>query len=97
MALRLSISDRAVLEIGEAYDWYEEQRPGLGSEFLAALDSQFGVIAQTPGLYEEVRRGVLRALLAHFPYGVFYATRIDVVSILGVIHTSRHPWRWPRR
>ncbi len=30
MAYRLTVSDRAVREIGEAYEWYEEQLHGLG-------------------------------------------------------------------
>ncbi len=36
MAYRLTVSDRASLEIGEAYEWYQEQRPGLGVEFIEA-------------------------------------------------------------
>ena len=70
MAHRLAVSDRAVREIGEAYEWYEMQFPHLGTEFLDALDAQFKVIGQTRLLYAETQRGVRRALLSHFPYGV---------------------------
>jgi hypothetical protein len=28
---------------------------------------------------------------------VFYASKGDIVSILGVVHTARNPHRWPRR
>ena len=97
MAYRLTVSARAIREIGEAYEWYEDQVPGLGTELLAALAAQFGIIAQSPRLYPETQRGVHRALLSRFPYGVFYATKADIVSVLGVVHTSRHPRRWPRR
>jgi hypothetical protein len=48
MAHRLKVSDRAVREIGEAYEWYEEQVPNLGYEFLAALENQFELIARFP-------------------------------------------------
>jgi len=48
MAYRLKVSARAVREIGEAYEWYEEQLHGLGAEFLDALDTQLRAIAQTP-------------------------------------------------
>jgi plasmid stabilization system protein ParE len=97
MAHRLTVSNRAVREIGEAYEWYEEQVPDLGHEFLAALEDQFERIARSPQLYAETQRGVRRALLSRFPYGVFYASKGDIVSILGVVHTARHPRRWPRR
>lgn len=41
MAHRLTVSDRAVREIGEAYEWYEMQFPHLGTEFLDAVDAQY--------------------------------------------------------
>jgi plasmid stabilization system protein ParE len=97
MAYRLRVSDRAVREIGEAYEWYEEQVPGLGNELVEALEAQFEIIAESPGLYAETQRGIRRALLSRFPYGVFYASKGDIVSVLGVVHTSRNPRRWPRR
>jgi len=54
MAHRLRVSDRAVREIGEAYEWYEEQLHGLGAEFIDALDAQFQLITQTPLLFSEL-------------------------------------------
>ncbi len=97
MAYQLTVSDRAVREIGEAYEWYEEQLHGLGAEFIDALDAQLQLITQTPLLFPEIRRGIRRTLLSHFPYGVFYASKDDVVSVLAVVHTARNPRRWPRR
>ena len=97
MAYRLTVSDRAVREIGEAYEWYEEQLHGLGAEFIDALDAQLQLITQTPLLFPEIRRGIRRTLLSHFPYGVFYASKGDVVSVLAVVHTARNPRRWPRQ
>ena len=38
MAYRLKFAGRAVREIGEAFDWYEEQSKGLGSEFELAFE-----------------------------------------------------------
>jgi len=97
MAYRLKVSARAVREIGEAYELYEAQLHGLGGEFLNALDTQLRVITQTPLLFSEIRRGIRRTLLSHFPYGVFYASKGDLVSVLAVVHTARNPRRWPRR
>ncbi len=97
MAYRLKVSARAVREIGEAYEWYEEQLHGLGSEFLDALDTQIRVITQTPLLFSEIRRSIRRTLLLHFPYGVFYVSKGDVVSVLAVVHTARNPRRLPRQ
>ena len=95
MAYRLTVSDRAALEIVEAYEWYQEQHPGLGFEFLEALDEQFQAIIQSPQLYAQIHRGVRRALLRRFPYGVFYASKGEIISVLAVVRTSRRPRRWP--
>ena len=97
MAYRLTVSDRATREIGEAYDWYQEQGPDLGVEFLEALDAQFQAILQSPQLYAPTQRGVRRALLRRFPFGVFYASKGEIISVLAVLRTSRSPRRWPRR
>lgn len=97
MALRLVVSDRAAREIGEAFEWYEEQLPGMGAQFVQMLDAQFAAIVQSPVLYAQTQRGVRRALLPRFPYSVFYASKGEVVSILAVVHIARSPLRWPRR
>ena len=58
MAYRLTVSERAALEIGEAYEWYQDQRRGLGIEFLEALDVQFQAITQSPQLYAQTQQGM---------------------------------------
>jgi plasmid stabilization system protein ParE len=97
MAQRLVVSDRAQREIGEAYEWYEERLPGLGTHFLNVLDAQFLVILESPELYAAILPRVRRALLPRFPYGVFFASKREFTSILAVVHTSRSPRFWPRR
>ena len=95
MAYRLKFSGRAVREFGEAYEWYETQSPGLGSEFELAFELQLKRLEQVPRLYPEILPGVRRTLLPRFPYGVFYVVKDDLVHVLGVIHTARNPARWP--
>jgi toxin ParE1/3/4 len=82
--------------MGEAHEWYEARSPGLGEEFLAAVELQLKRLEQAPQLYAEIIAGVRRALLPRFPYGVFYAVRNDLVHILAVIHDARSPRRWPK-
>ena len=54
MAYRLKFSGRAVREIGETFDWYEEQSRGLGSEFELAFELQLKRLEQVPLLYAEI-------------------------------------------
>ena len=95
VAYRLKFSGRAVREIGEAFDWYEEQSRGLGSEFELAFELQLKRLEQVPLLYSEIIPGVRRTLLPRFPYGVFYTVKGDLVHVLAVIHNARNPQRWP--
>jgi len=97
MANRLRVSRRAEREAGEAYEWYEAQVPGLGTQFLTALDEQFARIRESPQSYTEILPGIRRSLLSHFPYGVFFATKGGITAILAIVHTSRNPRHWPRR
>lgn len=96
MAYRLKFSARALREIGEAQEWYESQSPGLGGEFIAAMELQLKRLEQAPLLYAEVMPGVRRALLPRFPYGLFYAVRSDLVHILAVLHDARNPSHFPK-
>ena len=91
----MKFSGRAVREIGEAFDWYEEQSKGLGSEFELAFELQLKRLEQVPLLYAEIVPGVRRTLLPRFPYGVFYTVKNDLVHVLAVIHNARNPRRWP--
>ena len=95
VAYRLKFSGRAVREIGEAFDWYEEQSKGLGSEFELAFELQLKRLEQVPLLYAEIIPGVRRTFLPRFPYGVFYTVKDDLVHVLAVIHNARNPRRWP--
>lgn len=96
MAFRLKFSSRALREIGEAQEWYELQNPGLGEEFLAAMELQLKRLEQAPLLYAEAIPNVRRALLPRFPYGLFYAVRGNSVHVLAVLHDARNPSRWPK-
>ena len=96
MAFRLKFSSRALRETGEAQEWYELQNPGLGGEFIAALELQLNRLEQTPQLYAEVIPNVRRALLPRFPFSLFYAVQGDLVHVLAVLHETRNPSRWPK-
>ena len=96
MAFRLKFSARALREICETQEWYELQSPGLGEEFIAALELQLKRLEQSPLHFAEVILKVRRALLPRFPYGLFFAVRGSFVHILAVLHDVRNPNRWPK-
>jgi len=83
-------------DLGAGFDWYEEQRSGLGEEFLSAVQSTLRSIAQFPEMFVFIHRDVRRAIVSRFPFAVFYVVESRRVVVLRVLHTARDPKIWPR-
>ena len=75
----------------EAYDWYDEQQPGLGDLFLQELEKGFEKLESWPEAYNKIRKDYRQLVLHTFPYViVFKIIKVDVV-VYAVFHTSRKP------
>jgi hypothetical protein len=48
MSRTIIVLEEADQELLEAMNWYEAKRPGLGSEFLAAVDESLNRLAESP-------------------------------------------------
>jgi plasmid stabilization system protein ParE len=95
---RVVFEPPATKDLNDAGDWYDAQRPGLGAEFLAAVEVSLRRIAELPQSFPVVRREARKALLARrFPYFILFVEASDRVLILGVFHTARDPNVWSAR
>ena len=63
----------ADFDVEAAFEWYENERRGLGMAFLDELRTTYHRIPDGPLKYQEVRGGIRRALLGRFPYAVYLA------------------------
>lgn len=97
MALHLVVPPQSELDIQAAALWYEDQRDGLGVRFLDELTHVFGRIVQHPRQFPRVNDSVQRALLRHFPYGVYFLLEDERISVLAVLHLHRYPEVWKSR
>jgi plasmid stabilization system protein ParE len=99
--MRLRVSREADEELTSIARWYEQQRAGLGEEFVAeALDA-----------YEKIRRHPLRyprspARTSHhvrqfrldtFPHAVIYEIRDEEILVAAIAHPSRKLGYWRKR
>jgi plasmid stabilization system protein ParE len=84
-------------DLTEAYDWYEEQRRGLGEEFLNRIEASLQKIRRTPDAYPEVYKKYRRTLIRRFPYMIFYEHEKNEVIIYGIFHSARDPDKWKKR
>ena len=93
---RLDVSSEAELEIFEAALRYERERPGVGLRFEADVNAVFVRALESPFQFPEIDEGARRALVRHFPYGVFFTVEDDIITVLAVLHLHRHPDTWKR-
>jgi plasmid stabilization system protein ParE len=87
----------AAADVEGAYRWYENQRAGLGEEFLGAVQVGLEMIAAHTLSAAVVHRDTRRLLLKRFPYGVFYRLVRDEIVVVGCLHAKRHPRVWRGR
>jgi plasmid stabilization system protein ParE len=97
MIRTVRLRDEADQDLASAASWYEQQRAGLGHEFLDDALSAFRLVAERPLSYPLVHRDTRRALMSHFPFGIYFRVEQARIVVLAVIHGSRHPRRWQSR
>jgi toxin ParE1/3/4 len=89
---RLVIRPRAETDLREARNWYENQRAGLGAEFVDEIEATIQVLIHNPRLHPVYYRGFRRVLARRFPYKLFYRMEDDQIIVFRVLHVRRdHP------
>jgi plasmid stabilization system protein ParE len=98
VSLPIIFLPEARAEFDDAYDWYESQRAGLGEAFADQVQRVLDrIIAVTPRMHAAVLGDVRKAVVARFPYCVYYREEASCVRVLSVFHTSRDPSIWQSR
>ena len=95
MGYSIIIDPRAILEIQDAINYYDEQQSGLGQRFETELNKHILKLEKNP--YFRIRYDNVRCLpVKKFPYLVHYTLdeAKNLVSIHAVFHTSRDPGKW---
>ncbi len=88
---QIIISPTAKEDLDVAFIWYEEQREGLGFEFITSFDATVQKIKRSPAFAGLIYKNVRGAALHKFPYEVLYITNETVVNVIAVIHHLRNP------
>jgi len=88
---------QAAAETRDALQWYEEQKPGLGARFAAAVEQTVQRIAANPAAFPSVHGEIRRAVVQQFPYGIYFNVHDGEIVVLAILHGRRHPERWRSR
>ena len=92
-----TIHPAARRELEEAFGFYEDQRQGLGQDFMAQIEDALSFISTYPEGSPLLRDPARRCLVLRFPYSIIYRIRRDRIRILAVSHQSRRPFYWLSR
>jgi toxin ParE1/3/4 len=97
--MNVAILPAAELEAAEAAAWYDDQRLGLGDDFLDELQKALAraqsqtdacsVLEDFPG-----PDLVQRCLLRRFPYMAIFLCRSDEILVVAICHVRRRPFYW---
>lgn len=94
----LIVRPEAEGDMDDAYLWYEDRVPGLGSDFLLCVDAVIASIERNPQIYPVVHRDIVRrALTRRFPYEIFFVEGESKISVIAVFHARRNPQVWKDR
>ena len=97
MTLEVVFRPAAKAEFDGAALWYEDRRPGLGTEFVMEIDRAVGLAAAHPARFP-ANVGEIRCVrVRRFPYSVFYRAEADRIVVLAVFHARRDPAIWQGR
>ena len=99
MKYRLLVLPDVDFDLLEAERWYEQQRPGLGQEFLQAVRETISRVPRNPLFYRvrQKRRQIRWTYSRRFPYRIIFRVIGDSVVIYAVLHAARHDRHWKRR
>jgi hypothetical protein len=90
MSYEIVLQSEAILDIQEAFEWYEKQESGLGFEFIEEIESGYLKISKHPLHYTSINER-FRRLRIRFPYLVVYEIEGENIFINSERHISRKP------
>lgn len=97
MISRVGFHPDAKREMREATDFYDLERPGLGTEFLDAVEGTMRQVIAHPESSPVVLGRVRKCRVTRFPYSVVYSVRGGGIFVSAVAHDSRRPFYWQSR
>jgi plasmid stabilization system protein ParE len=84
-------------EINDAVLWYNDQKVGLGMEFLDQLDAAVRRIVAFPESHTAIEGGLRRCVFSRFPYCLIYGIEKATIIVVAVAHLHREPRYWTER
>lgn len=90
--MEVALLELAERDIGDGFDFYERQQPGLGDYFLDSVFSDIDSLILYAGVHRQVH-GFYRLLANKFPFAIYYEVAGSEARVWAVMDCRRDP-RW---
>ena len=91
------IQPEAEADLDEAYQYFEQQKSGLGFQLLEDFTEVLELLENNPLLFQKVYGEKRRAVIRRFGYNVIYKVVDADVYVLAIMDGSRDPRKWKGR
>ena len=84
-------------ELDEAIDYYNDQEPELGDQFLLEVLDGIQRIRSFPNAWHPYTSNSRRCLTRRFPYSLVYQILESEILVVAIAHFRRRPGYWKDR
>jgi toxin ParE1/3/4 len=92
------LHNEAIRELDGAISYYEDQKIGLGVDFLAEVEQALDKIQQNPNsgaIYKTT--GLRQYVIQRFPFLIFYAELEEFIWVIAIAYGERKPDYWRKQ
>jgi toxin ParE1/3/4 len=89
--LKYKLHRDAQLDISEVIQYYENERPGLGSDFFNEFQATLNLIRRHPKIGAVKEENIRKFSLDRYIYDIFYYIKNDTICVAGILHQHRDP------
>ncbi len=97
MNYSLTVRKEAESDIKAAYQYFENQRLGLGHDVLLCIEEGPSKIERNPLHYKIIHKALRGIAIRRFPYRIFYLVQSKQVIVTAVFHVRKNPQTWDVR
>ena len=87
----------AEADMAEAKEWYRRCHPYLEADLILCVEETLARIGRHPFSFPRLSEEFRQAFVHRFPYRIVFGTVADLIVVIAILHTSRHPRTWISR
>ena len=92
--MRVVVRPEAATELLDAQVWYEQRSPGLGFEFVRAVDAAVARAIRMSMAFPRIEADFRHVITRKFPYSVIYHPSESELVVISFFHHRRRSGAW---